>query len=418
MAPEISDLDLETLCRRAIADPHSITRDERNTIWRLPLPEEEDRLCVEKTGHTRARLVAKALATPDDLTREEATIILDPRGVLSNAQGSTSICTPAGDAGPRSTQLEELRDQAAGALQRAAGEGEKTALLNAFNREVALNQALTEEADRHFEEWEASRRLQNGTPWIRDLVKNGLLDAECWGFVVFRTAGYRTEQDKEAWRRFREYFDTAAKATMSQFNSGPLLWPKFCPVFVEREELDGVSDEQLRIEFKRLRDGGTGANRQLPKGIRTSCFLVADRALIENDAVKIGFIVRDLLDFSLYEDDPAAYIRALQPDFQPKKELVKAESDDKPIPSHDSPEQDSGMQGFAGAVTVALPRVFDWLNCVCFESECGSAWEGTPLGNKGWYDIYTQTKVPEDWIKEFAPNAGLISYQPWSKRQW
>lgn len=84
-----------------------------------------------------------------------------------------------------------------------------------------------QEVDRRWDEWVAEPQLQNGTAWIRDLIKNNLLDAECWGFVVFRTAGYGTQQGEEAWRRFREYFETAVKAAILHYNSGPLLWPKF-----------------------------------------------------------------------------------------------------------------------------------------------------------------------------------------------
>lgn len=69
------------------------------------------------------------------------------------------------------------------------------------------------------------------------------------------------------------------------------------------------------------------------------------------------------------------------------------------------------MDGLTGAVTVALPRVFDWLNCVCFEAECGSGWEGLTLGHKGWRDIYNQIKVLKDWVRDFAQNTGTVSYQ-------
>lgn len=73
--------ELEELYRRAAADPRSISRAERNAIWGHPPPEEEDRLCVAKTGHTRAGLVAKAVANPDELTLYEAQILCPGRGV-------------------------------------------------------------------------------------------------------------------------------------------------------------------------------------------------------------------------------------------------------------------------------------------------------------------------------------------------
>lgn len=407
MTPQISDLNLEKLCRRAIADPQSITRDEYNIIWRWPSPDEEDRICVEKTGHTRAELVAKALAIPDELTRDEAMIVHHPLGVRYETQGS--IFDLPGNFGTQLSPLKELRDQATGVLRGAAGEDAKRAVLNACNRQNAIDQAEIDEGQRRWDEWEVARRLERGTAWINDLIKNGLLDGECWGFVVFRTGCYGSEHGDRAWQRFREYFDSMAKATVLHWNSGPLLWPKFSALFVEREELNGASHEKLRIEFKRMRDGDTGADPQLPKGIRTSCFLAVDEAAIESDAVETRFIVRDDLDFDPHQNDPVVYLRAVHPDFQ-LKDSSKTEAGVELISSHGTPEQYDGMAGFTGEVTVALPRVFDWLNCVCFESERGGAWKGRPLG-KGWHDIYTQTKVPERWIRYYAPNSGRVSYK-------
>lgn len=404
MAPQISDLDLENLCRRAIADPHSITRYEHNIIHQWPEPNEEDRICVEKTGHTRAELLAKALVTPDDLTRVEAMIVHHHLGV--NFEKQLSIFDPYFST-PLSA-LEELRDQATGALRAAEGEDTKRAILNAWNRQDAIDQVEIDEVQRRWEEWEAARRLERGTAWIKELIKNGLLDADCWGFVVFRTGCYGSEQGDEAWRRFREYFDSAAKATVLHWNSGPLLWPKFSALFVEKEELNKVSPEQLRMEFKRMRDSDRGADQQLPKGMRTNCFLVADKEAIESDAARTGFTVRDELAYEPQEDGPVLYIRAVHPDFQ-LKDSSEAEAGVESISSHVVREQDNGMAGFIGEVIVALPRVFDWLNGVCFEAECGEAWKGLPLG-KGWHDIYTQTKVPEDWSRDYAPNSGRVYY--------
>ncbi|KAK4136073.1 hypothetical protein BT67DRAFT_440225 [Trichocladium antarcticum] len=53
-----------------------------NAIFCQPPPEEEDRLCVVKTGHTVAELKTKAISNPDGLTRDEATIVHHPPSVL------------------------------------------------------------------------------------------------------------------------------------------------------------------------------------------------------------------------------------------------------------------------------------------------------------------------------------------------
>jgi hypothetical protein len=272
---------------------------------------------------------------------------------------------------------------------------------------------------RREKEWFAAERLRKGTPWIRDLIKNGLLDGECWGFVVFRTGCYGTEQDEESWRRFREYFDTAAKATILHYNSGPLLWPKFRAIFVEREGLDGASAEQLRTEFKRMRDGDTAADEQLPKGIRTSFFLVVDKAAIESEGVKLGWVTRDPLEppldwqlqFGPVKDDLPVYVRAIHPDFESNKEGAEAQAGDGSSSSGSEIGRENSMEGFTGEVTLALPRVFDWLNMLRFESERGTSWESWPIG-KGWSEIFDETKDPEVWIRAVAPHSGLVHHKP------
>lgn len=77
--------ELEELYRRAAADPRSLSRVERNAILGRPPPEEEDWLCVAKTGLTRAGLVAKAFFNPGELTLCEAQILCHHRGVNYDA---------------------------------------------------------------------------------------------------------------------------------------------------------------------------------------------------------------------------------------------------------------------------------------------------------------------------------------------
>ncbi|KAI3396861.1 hypothetical protein diail_11633 [Diaporthe ilicicola] len=413
-----SDSELEQLYRRVIADPQSATRAEYNIVWQWPPPEEEDRLCVEKTGLTRAGLVAKALAAPGELTRDEALIIHDAQGV--NFAARPSIAEVLRRRKER-TPLDALRDEAGASLRRAAGAGEKAALMNAVERTIALGRAEAETTQRGWDEREAAERLRAGTPWVGAMLRNGLLDGGAsWGFVVFRTGSYGGgPAADEAWRRFRGYFDSAAEAMILHFNSGPLLWPKFRAVFVERKELEGASDEELRDEFRRMRRGAGGAGAQeLPKGMRTSCFLVADRSAIECEAVTTGFIVRhdngQAPSVNIRPDDPVAYVRAVDPDFRERR----GQGIQGPAPDRGgevigtqgaAAGKEDAMADFPGAVKVALPRVFDWLHFVCFHAERGAAWEGRPCAH-GWPEIYQQTKEPEVWVRDWAANSGSIHY--------
>ncbi|KAK3937494.1 hypothetical protein QBC46DRAFT_392626 [Diplogelasinospora grovesii] len=430
--------DLEELYRRAIADPQSITRAERNAIRDWPPPEEEDRLCIAKTGRTRAELIAKAFASPDDLTRDEAMIVHHPQGVRFDADANLSVEERREHLKRRRidpSPMKALQDEAERQLRVAAGEEEKAALLNAVKRQFAIDNAKQDAWLQYWREQDAARRLRSGTPWIKHMLENGLLEdsAECWGFVIFRTGCYNGEEGEAAWRKFREYFAKAAETSVLHWNSGPLLWPKFRAVFVEdKEELDDASNEQLRARFRKMRDGDGGEH--LTKGIRTSCFLVADRAAIESEAAKMLYVAEydDDLFASVYirPEDPVAYVRAVDPDYEApaaaaeekKKEGGKDEAEgdeagtsDKAEPAataeakKEAEKEDDEMAGFKGEATVALPRVFDWLHYVCFSAERGISAAGLDL-REGWRAIYVQTKTPEAWIRNLASNSGSLLY--------
>lgn len=413
-----SDSELEQLYHRVIADPHSATRAEYNIVWQWPPPEEKDRLCVEKTGLTRAGLVAKALAAPDELTRDEAQIVYHPQGVNFATRISAAELLRRRK---ERTPLDALRNEATGRVRAAASAGEKAARMNALDRITALRRAETEKIMRDWDEYEAARRLTAGSPWAKAMLRNGLLDGGAsWGFVVFRTGSYGGGPGlaaDEAWTRFRGYFDSVAETMILHFNSGPLLWPKFRAVFVEREELEGASDEQLREEFRRMKRRATGVgagaqDSELPNGMRTSCFLVADRSAIECEAVTTGFIVRHdnvrAPSVNIPPEAPVAYVRAVDPDFGEGRGPRGGEVIETTQGAAAAGKEDA-MAGFPGAVKVALPRVFDWLHFVCFHAERAAAWDGHPRAH-GWPEIYEQTKDPEAWVRDFAANTGGINY--------
>lgn len=67
---------LNTLCHRALADPSSLSEAEINVILSWVSPEEDDRLCRQKTGgKSRADLIAQALAHPEQLTTVECELL-------------------------------------------------------------------------------------------------------------------------------------------------------------------------------------------------------------------------------------------------------------------------------------------------------------------------------------------------------
>ncbi|KAH8887927.1 hypothetical protein GQ53DRAFT_749574 [Thozetella sp. PMI_491] len=385
--------DLDDLYRRAIADPSSISRDESNTIKGWPPPDEEDRLCVSRTGSTRAELVAKAVAHPDNLSRDECEILQHPRGVLFDEDKNLPLDQRLERMRRARTDRNPLQDQAWDALLGIASEDMKQADQAARMRLLAIERTINEEQKRLWKEREREQGLRQGTPWMKDMLAAGLLEdgADCWGYVVFRTGCY---DDDAAWGRFQAYFYQAGEATVLHWNSGPLLWPSFRAIFVsDRKMLDGASTEQLRARFKAMRDSG-----ELPKGIRTNCFLIADATAIGSEAIGTPYEVLH------GEPGPTVFVHAADPDYRHRlSETATGGAQDGNIEKVDE------MKGFTGEVTLALPKAFDWLHWVCFNAERQTGWANLDR-RSGWEAIYHETKTPSNWTPLFAPNSGGVEY--------
>jgi hypothetical protein len=208
--------------------------------------------------------------------------------------------------------------------------------------------------------------------------------------------------------KFREYFAKVAETTVLHYNSGPLLWPRFRAVFIEdKEALDGASNE-LRARFRKMRNGDGGEH--LPKGIRTTtCFLVADKTVIEDAAAKAPCVPRYVDDLLASVDtrpgDPVVFIRAVDPDYnaaaqttvtkqlqgednvkggEAKGDEVGTGSIAKPVETPETKQsikkEVDEMRDFEGDATIMLPKVFDWLHHVCFVA---SALRGSTSASAG-----------------------------------
>ena len=210
----------------------------------------------------------------------------------------------------KSTPLQRLQNEALDRLAAVRSPDKGTAVANAIERRNAIEAADSEVMDMKFWEMENARRVKVGTPWIRAMLRAGLLEdgAECWGF----------EDGEAAWQRFREHLLKVAETSVVHWYSGPEVRPSFRFFFVEDRGLEGAWNEQLRESFGKMRDGAPGGE-VLPKGIRTNCFLVADEAVIKSVAAQTPYEprYRDDLEMSLdiLEEDPVAYIRAVDLDY-------------------------------------------------------------------------------------------------------
>jgi hypothetical protein len=396
--------------------------------------------------------VAKAAAQPDELTLCEAKILFHHRGVnFDDKAEEAALITGIVDGFDRHevallesisvfkepTPLEKLYNEALARLCAVRSPEETTAVTNAMKRERELAMADLEANEMKWREHKKARMVKVGTPWIRRMLEAGLLEdgAECWGFVVFRTGCYHGAENEASWQTFRDHLLKVAKTSVLHWYSGPELRPSLRIVFVEDKELDGASNEQLRIWFRKMRDGA-GGEQHLPKGIRTNCFLVADEAVIKSEAAQTPYTPRcsymDVPEFGveILDEDPVVYIRAVDPDYvspgnpAAPAEGTQADTADKapgtPTSSNSSSaapaymiamakQVEEEMADFKGEATVALPRVFDWLHRACFLAERGiKRTQGD--GRDGWHTIHVQTKKPEAWVRNWAPYSGGIHY--------
>jgi hypothetical protein len=162
--------DLEGIYRRVIADPRSATRADRNAVFGHPPPDEEERLCVAKTGLTLTELKEKASTDPQKLTLEGSKIVLHPMGVLLEeweALGSEE----RGEVMERryldTSPLKALLEEAEQKLLATRSKEETTTLLNANGRRVAIENEKTEAVFQRWRDFDASMRLREGTPWIQ-----------------------------------------------------------------------------------------------------------------------------------------------------------------------------------------------------------------------------------------------------------
>ncbi|KAI0132935.1 hypothetical protein BJ170DRAFT_265949 [Xylariales sp. AK1849] len=329
-------------------DPTSVTRAERNQINFRPPPDEEDRLCREKVGLSMAELMAKVMESEENansLTQDETDIILRGADYDRNTrrglgQGFWWIDLPD-DEKQLATQVRALlASDYANEVNRRARFRDK-----AFDDERSARGAKRRTEARAA--MDAKRRAMR-TPWIQEM-----LDAKLprWGFVIFRTA-YGEGMD-EKWKTF---FGLCLATNRAHFGG---CWRKaasiagtFRPVMVSDSSLDGADVATLRERFKTMRE-----QDEIPDRIATDCFLVVDEAILNHSAItsKTHYEAKAPEEADPWYD--TFFIEAVDPDHDASK----------PAPT------EGDLTGFAGKITIPLPKVFDWLY-YCFFAKTAD-WE-------------------------------------------
>ncbi|KAL6898299.1 hypothetical protein GGI43DRAFT_91227 [Trichoderma evansii] len=326
----------KALYLRIIADPASITRADKNQVYDQPPPDEEDRLCKDKTGLTMEELKYKALSNLETLTEDECKILIF--GAPSRPYtGSKHIFW-------RFHLVEDdmkLADQVDNIL--------------VSQDDIEIQRRANHRLDHAFKEVRAERRENLRQQRIAEraakmrmaqpLWLNYMSDAKLfrWGFVIFRTA--YSDGTEQKWQTFQWAYTCTRNA---QLGKGWKRASSFCsrhqPLFVSDSSFEGASVDVLRQRFKAMRE-----QNEIPTSIATDCFLIADQAALDKASISLEVKYQPKAQG---EPDPWQFtfsVRAVNPDYDASVS-ISSEGD---------------LAGYQGEITIPLPKVFDWLYC-CF----------------------------------------------------
>ncbi|MBE3048012.1 hypothetical protein IMZ48_36985 [Candidatus Bathyarchaeota archaeon] len=356
--------DLRALFKRAIDDPTSITRVELNEIRGLPPPDEEDRIIAEKLpSSSKAELVSKATASPETLTKDEVDYLTHLNSV-------------------RRFNTEDDRELMCRAIDATAPSDEQLAVFNSYKRESQLFKEERAEEERKRRRREYLRNLPRAE-WVQRMVD---ADLQRWGFVCFRTA-YGTEATSdERWELFKAWYANAGKEVATISKGLQKLWPRHMTLWVSDPTLEGCSTEHLRERFRSMRDAG-----EIPEGLRTDVFLVADERSISEECIASG---------KRYSTAPC--VMNVFGKANTYRRRVDAPWLTAVDPDHDATATvptEGPYAGFKGEVPFRLPKAFDWLHYGFFAN------------SDNWRRRYWQTKDIE-WAPYKMPYSPYPTYGP------
>ncbi|KAL7937885.1 hypothetical protein V8C35DRAFT_319940 [Trichoderma chlorosporum] len=334
MTPEQKEL-FQRVAAAGARDPASLTRADENQIFRCPPPDEEDRLCKEKTGLTLAELKDKVMTDVESLTELETELVL--HGVTSDVDGGKSCghiwywqMNLPDDERELSFQVTRLfhNDYDLEVSRRARSHS----VVFEDARKARLAQRKKDRAAA-----QAARIRASKARWV-----NHMLDAKMrrWGFVVFRTAyGDGTEQN---WDFFGRIYRTTRSGLFSgtRLHRANNLISIHEPMLVSDPSLEGADLDVLRQRFKEMRK-----RNEIPDGIATDCFLVADQVVLSHPVVSSNTMY-DVKGPG--EPDPwqtTFFLRAVNPDY------------DASAPVSSDPD----LSDYEGVITIPLPKALEWL---------------------------------------------------------
>ncbi|KAK1252982.1 hypothetical protein MKX08_004169 [Trichoderma sp. CBMAI-0020] len=288
---------------RIVADPASATRADKNKVYEKPPPDEEDRLCKEKVGVAMEELRHKALFNPDAMTEDECNILI--RGVKkrekSNGRYSLWKFRLVEDDRELSRQVDEIL----------------------YTQEDIEIQRRAHHRHHHFDDVIEERRKR---------IKQQRIDE--------REATYG-EGTKYKWVLFRSIYNRQSVTQLHEcWASAASLSSAHYPLPVSDPLLEGADIDTLRQRFKAMREQG-----EIPQGIATDRFLVADQAALDDPYLTSKTSYKPKVPGDPNPWQSTITVRAINPDYEASV----------PIAS------EGDLAGHQGEITIPLPKVFDWL---------------------------------------------------------
>lgn len=316
---------------RIIADPASVTRADKNQVYEKPPPDEEDRLCKDKVGMTMEELKRKALSNPDALTEDECNILVCGVAKRNKSSGRRSFWK---------FHLAKDDRKLAGLVDEILYTQDDIEINRRANHHLHDFDEVRAEQRQNIRQQRIAERaaqMRAGEPrWVRHMF-----DAKLprWGFVIFRTA--YSEGTKYKWVLFQSIYDQHTLGQLHHcWDAAARLSSTHDPLPVSDPLLEGADIDTLRQRFKAMRE-----QDEIPAGIATDCFLVADQAALDESYLKSKTRYKPKAPGELDPWQSAISVRVINPDY------------DASVPIASEGE----LAGYKGEITIPLPKVFDWL---------------------------------------------------------
>lgn len=290
------DQDTRILYERAVADPASITDEERRAINNLPSAEDEDRFVRETCGLSMTELLAEAVApgAAEKLSFPETQIIFSSHVI----DGPMEMLDRRFRMSPQDRELWDEASKAIKCEQQLVAERNAAAAYRRWT--AARNQARDAIPRNEYNLMNLAMRV----PWQQRALDMG--GASSIGLVLFFP-------DRPAWLSYKAEIERCVQQNLT------VLCAKVHPAIQRRFSLHciqdgGVSGANLQAQFRAL--------PAIAPGIRSDCFLYVDDDALRSKDTPRPFVwlhepdtSLDPLKIDIRHICPALFARLTQRDF-------------------------------------------------------------------------------------------------------